>query len=188
MDLFEDPTPAPQGNQPEYTVSELSGAVKRVIEGEFGLVRVRGEVGRVSRPASGHLYFDLKDDRSVIAAISWKGQVAKMQVRPEEGMEVVATGRMTTFPGQSKYQLIVEDVAPAGAGALMAMLEKRKAALAAERCGLESRVAVMSYAAKFASCFYGPFRDAARSGMSFGDRSLYQMPPSGRCACMCLNT
>jgi len=131
MDLFED-GPQPQGNQPEYTVSELSGAVKRVIEGEFGLVRVRGEVGRVSRPASGHLYFDLKDDRSVIAAISWKGQVARMQVRPEEGMEVVATGRMTTFPGQSKYQLIVEDVAPAGAGALMAMLEKRRAALAAE--------------------------------------------------------
>ncbi len=130
-DLFEDPAPAP-GNQPEYTVSELSGAVKRVIEGEFGLVRVRGEVGRVSRPASGHLYFDLKDDRAVIAAISWKGQVAKMQVRPEEGMEVIATGRMTTFPGQSKYQLIVEDVAPAGAGALMAMLEKRRAALQAE--------------------------------------------------------
>ncbi|WP_435259632.1 exodeoxyribonuclease VII large subunit [Thioclava sp. FR2] len=130
MDMFEDA--APQGNQPEYTVSELSGAVKRVIEGEFGLVRVRGEVGRVSRPASGHLYFDLKDDRSVIAAISWKGQVARMQVRPEEGMEVVATGRMTTFPGQSKYQLIVEDVSPAGAGALMAMLEKRRAALQSE--------------------------------------------------------
>lgn len=134
MDLIDDPDggPVPSGNQPEYTVSELSGAVKRVIEGEFGLVRVRGEVGRVSRPASGHLYFDLKDDRSVIAAISWKGQVARMQVRPEEGMEVVATGRMTTFPGQSKYQLIVDDVAPAGAGALMAMLEKRKAALQAE--------------------------------------------------------
>jgi exodeoxyribonuclease VII large subunit len=131
MDLIDD-SPTPQGNQPEYTVSELSGAVKRVIEGEFGLVRVRGEVGRVSRPASGHLYFDLKDDRAVIAAISWKGQVARMQVRPEEGMEVVATGRMTTFPGQSKYQLIVDDVAPAGAGALMAMLEKRKAALQAE--------------------------------------------------------
>ncbi|MGL4236260.1 exodeoxyribonuclease VII large subunit [Tabrizicola sp.] len=131
MDLIDD-SPAPQGNQPEYTVSELSGAVKRVIEGEFGLIRVRGEVGRVSRPSSGHLYFDLKDDRSVIAAVSWKGQVARMQVRPEEGMEVVATGRMTTFPGQSKYQLIVDDVAPAGAGALMAMLEKRRAALAAE--------------------------------------------------------
>ncbi|MDR0808038.1 MAG: exodeoxyribonuclease VII large subunit, partial [Gemmobacter sp.] len=78
------------------------------------------------------LYFDLKDDRAVIAAISWKGQAARMQVRPEEGMEVVATGRMTTFPGQSKYQLNVEDVAPAGAGALMAMLEKRRAALQAE--------------------------------------------------------
>ncbi len=130
MDLIDDTAPA--GNQPEYTVSELSGAVKRVIEGEFGLVRVRGEVGRVSRPASGHLYFDLKDDRSVIAAVSWKGQVARMQVRPEEGMEVVATGRMTTFPGQSKYQLIVDDVAPAGAGALMAMLERRRAALQAE--------------------------------------------------------
>ncbi len=130
-DLFED-GPATSGNSPEFTVSELSGAVKRVIEGEFGLVRVRGEIGRVSRPASGHMYFDLKDDRSVIAAISWKGQVAKMQVRPEEGMEVIATGRMTTFPGQSKYQLIVEDIAPAGAGALMAMLEARRKALAAE--------------------------------------------------------
>ena len=130
--MFEDDGPAPPGNSPEFTVSELSGAVKRVIEGEFGLIRVRGEVGRVSRPASGHLYFALKDDRASLDAVSWKGQVAKMQVRPEEGMEVVATGRMTTFPGQSKYQLIVEDVAPAGAGALMAMLEKRKATLAAE--------------------------------------------------------
>ena len=130
--LFEDDTPAKPGNQPEFTVSELSGAVKRVIEGEFGLIRVRGEIGRVSRPASGHLYFDLKDDRNVIAAISWKGQVARMAIRPEEGMEVVATGKMTTFPGQSKYQLIVDDMAPAGAGALMAMLEKRKAQLQAE--------------------------------------------------------
>lgn len=132
MTLFDDaPAPAP-GNQPEYTVSELSGAVKKVIEGEFGLVRVRGEVGRLSRPASGHLYFALKDDRASLDAVSWKGQVARMQVRPEEGMEVIATGRMTTFPGQSKYQLIVEDVVPAGAGALMAMLERRRAMLAAE--------------------------------------------------------
>ena len=145
-DMFDDPPEgtAP-GNAPEYTVSELSGAVKRVIEGEFGLVRVRGEVGRVSKPASGHLYFDLKDDRSVIAAISWKGQVAKMQVRPEEGMEVVATGRMTTFPGQSKYQLIVEEVSPAGAGALMAMLEKRRAALAAEGLFDEARKKARPY-------------------------------------------
>ena len=117
MDLLDDD--APRGNQPEYTVSEISGAVKRVIEGEFAHVRVRGEVSRVSRPSSGHLYFDLKDDRAVIAAVSWKGQAARMTVRPEEGMEVIAIGRLTTFPGQSKYQLIVEDIVPAGAGALM---------------------------------------------------------------------
>ncbi|PZR00284.1 MAG: exodeoxyribonuclease VII large subunit [Cereibacter sphaeroides] len=129
-DLFEDPAPA--GNAPEFTVSELSGAVKRVIEGEFGLVRVRGEIGRVSRPASGHYYFDLKDDRSVLAAITWKGQISKLQVKPEEGMEVVATGRLTTFPGQSKYQMIVEGIAPAGMGALMALLEKRRIKLAEE--------------------------------------------------------
>ena len=146
-DMFEDSpeAAAAPGNAPEYTVSELAGAVKRVIEGEFGLVRVRGEVGRVSKPASGHLYFDLKDDRSVIAAISWKGQLAKMQVRPEEGMEVVATGRMTTFPGQSKYQLIVEDVSPAGAGALMAMLEKRRASLAADGLFDEGRKKPLPY-------------------------------------------
>jgi exodeoxyribonuclease VII large subunit len=132
MDMFEDDTPAPGGNTPELTVSEISGAVKRVIEGEFSRVRVRGEVGRVSRPGSGHLYFDLKDDRSVIAAVSWKGQVAKMTQRPEEGMEVIATGKLTTFPGQSKYQLIVDNVEPAGAGALMAMLEKRRQMLMAE--------------------------------------------------------
>lgn len=131
MEMFEHDAPDP-GNAPEFTVSEISGAVKRVIEGEFGRVRVRGEVGRVSRPASGHMYFDLKDDRAVIAAVSWKGQVAKMQIRPEEGMEIIATGKLTTFPGQSKYQMIVEDVAPAGAGALMAMLEARRKALASE--------------------------------------------------------
>ena len=137
MQLFEDtasdPSATPSGgNLPEFYVSELSGAVKRVIEGEFGRVRVRGEVGRVSRPASGHMYFDLKDDRSVVAAISWKGQVAKMQIHPEEGMEVVVFGHMTTFPGQSKYQLIVDDIAPAGAGALMAMLEARRVKLLSE--------------------------------------------------------
>lgn len=132
MELFEDDAPGPGGNAHEFTVSELSGAVKKTIESEFGYVRVRAEVGRVSRPRSGHMYFDLKDDRSVLAAVSWKGQVARMQVQPEEGMEVIATGRMTTFPGQSKYQLIVDNVEPAGAGALMALLEKRKAMLQAE--------------------------------------------------------
>ncbi|PZO64287.1 MAG: exodeoxyribonuclease VII large subunit [Paracoccus denitrificans] len=135
MELFEDDNPDPgasPGNAPALSVSEISGAVKRVIEGEFGRVRVRGEVGRVSRPASGHLYFDLKDDNATIAAVSWRGAVSKLTHRPEEGMEIIATGRLTTFPGQSKYQLIVEDVVPAGAGALMAMLEQRRKMLAAE--------------------------------------------------------
>jgi len=130
MDLIDDP--APGQNAPEFTVSEISGAVKRLLEGEFGRVRIRGEVGRTLLARSGHLYFDLKDDRAVISAVSWKGQVARMRVRPEEGMEVVAVGRLTTYPGQSKYQLIVDEIAPAGVGALMAMLEKRKAQLAAE--------------------------------------------------------
>lgn len=132
-ELFEDArTPDTGGNAPEFTVSELSGAIKRVIEGEFAHVRVRGEVGRVSRPRSGHVYLDLKDDRNVIAGIIWKGQAARLAQQPEEGMEVIATGRLTTFGGQSRYQIAIEDIRPAGVGALMAMLEKRKAKLAAE--------------------------------------------------------
>ena len=129
-DLFEDPTPG--ANAHEYTVSEISGAVKRVIEGEFGRVRVRGEVGRVFQARSGHLYFDIKDDRNVLASVAWKGQVAALGTVPEEGMEVIATGRLTTFGTQSKYQLTVDELRPAGVGALMAMLEKRKKQLEAE--------------------------------------------------------
>src|SRR6056297_1966080 len=123
--------PAP-GNTPEYTVGEISGAVRKTLEGAFGRVRVRGEVGRVFTAKSGHLYFDLKDERCVLAAVCWKGQAGRIGHRPEEGMEVIATGRLTTFGGQSKYQLTVESVEPAGEGALMAMLEKRKRQLAAE--------------------------------------------------------
>ncbi len=120
------------GNAPEFSVSELSGVVKRMIEGEFSHVRVRGELGRVSRPASGHVYLDLKDDRAVLSGVIWKGVAARLAHRPEEGMEVIATGRLTTFPGQSRYQIVIEALEPAGIGALMAMLEKRRKALAAE--------------------------------------------------------
>ena len=130
MDLLDDP----QGgqNSPEYSVTEISGAIKRVIEGEFSHIRIKGEVGRVSRPRSGHIYLDLKDDKSVISGVIWKGVSARLETQPEEGMEVVATGRVTTFGGQSKYQLVIEDIKPAGMGALMALLEKRKKLLAAE--------------------------------------------------------
>ncbi|MEM9899771.1 MAG: exodeoxyribonuclease VII large subunit [Pseudomonadota bacterium] len=139
-DLIEDewgdgapgPTGGSNGNTPEYAVSEISGAVKKTLEGAFGRIRVRGEVGRVFVARSGHVYFDVKDDRNVLASVCWKGNAARLTQRPEEGMEVVATGRLTTFGSQSKYQLTVEDVEPAGEGALMAMLEKRKRQLAAE--------------------------------------------------------
>jgi len=130
MDLIDDP--AEGLNSPEFTVTEISGAIKRVIEGEFGHVRIRGEVGRVSRPRSGHIYLDLKDDKSVISGVIWKGVSARLETQPEEGMEVVATGRVTTFGGQSKYQIVIEDIKPAGMGALMALLEKRKKMLAEE--------------------------------------------------------
>lgn len=130
MDLIDAPDTG--DNAPEFSVSEISGAVKRMVEGEFSHIRVRAEVGRVSRPRSGHVYLDLKDDRSVLASVMWKGVASRLQTQPEEGMEVVATGRLTTFPGQSKYQMVIEDIRPAGVGALMAMLEKRKAQFAAE--------------------------------------------------------
>ena len=143
MDLIDDPEQA--GNAPEFTVSEISGAVKRSIEGEFGFVRVKGEVGRVSRPRSGHVYLDLKDDRAVLSGIIWKGRAEGLLTQPEEGMEVVATGKLTTFPGQSKYQMIIEDIAPAGVGALMAMLDKRKKALEAEGLFAAERKSALPY-------------------------------------------
>lgn len=131
MDLFE-PEATPGQNTPEYTVSEISGEVKRAVERGFSHVRVRGEVGRISRPRSGHIYLDLKDDKSVLAGVVWKGQAARLTMQPEEGLEIIATGRLTTFPGQSKYQMVIESMEPAGVGALMAMLEKRRKALEAE--------------------------------------------------------
>ncbi len=129
-DLIDDPIKGE--NAPEFTVTEISGAVKRTIEGEFARVRVRGEIGRVSKPRSGHIYLDLKDDRSVLSGVIWKGVAARLATLPEEGLEVVATGKLTTFGGQSKYQMVIEDIAPAGMGALMAMLEKRKKLLEGE--------------------------------------------------------
>jgi exodeoxyribonuclease VII large subunit len=120
------------GNAPEYSVSEISGAVKRMVEDQFGHVRVRGEIGRVSRPASGHIYMDLKDDRAVLSGVIWKGNASRLATQPEQGLEVIATGRLTTFPGQSKYQIVIESIEPAGVGALMKLLEDRRKKLAAE--------------------------------------------------------
>ncbi len=139
MDDLIDDEGAASGNAPEFTVSELSGAVKKTLEGAFGRVRVRGEIGRVMRAKSGHLYYDIKDDRNVIACNTWKGQVAGLGMEPEEGMEVIVTGRLSTFGPQSKYNLNVDSMEVAGAGALMAMLEKRRKMLAIEGLFDEAR-------------------------------------------------
>jgi exodeoxyribonuclease VII large subunit len=126
-------TPEPGArNAPEYSVSDVSGAIKRTLEDRFGLIRVRGELGRVTRAASGHLYADLKDAGAVLSGVMWKGSAARLSFRPEEGMEVIATGRISTFAGTSKYQMIMERLEPAGVGALLAQLEERRKRLLAE--------------------------------------------------------
>jgi len=128
------PTEPPAvSNVAEFTVSELSGAVKRALEEGFGFVRLRGEISGYRGPhSSGHCYFALKDDKSKIEAVIWKGSFQRLRFKPAEGMEVVAQGKITTFPGSSKYQIVIETLEPAGVGALMALLEDRKRKLAAE--------------------------------------------------------
>ncbi len=130
-DLFSNPEPAPN-NVPEFSVSEISHALKRSVEDRFSHVRVRGELSRVTIAKSGHLYTDLKDDQSVLNMILWKTTVSKLSFRPEEGVEVIATGRLTTYPGRSNYQLIAEDLQIAGQGAIMKMIEDRRKRLAEE--------------------------------------------------------
>src|SRR3982750_2747349 len=123
----------PQTNATEYTVSEIAQAVKRTVEDEFGHVRIRGEIsGFRGQHSSGHAYFTLKDDQASIDAVVWKATWPRLAFKPEEGMEVIATGRLTTFPRSSKYQIVIEQIEPAGAGALMALLEERRKKLAAE--------------------------------------------------------
>ena len=120
-------------NNPELTVSELSNAIKRALEDGFGFVRLRGEISGYRGPhASGHCYFALKDDKSKIEAVIWRGVFSKLRFRPEEGLEVIATGKVTSYPGSSKYQIVIEALEPAGIGALMAQLEERRRRLAAE--------------------------------------------------------
>ena len=124
--------PRAGSNLPEYKVSELSRKVKQTIEQAYGRVRVRAEIGGCTRPASGHLYISLKDENAVLEAVCWRGQVSKLGIRPETGMEVVCTGKLTTYAGQSKYQLQIEQMALAGEGALLKLLEERRKKLAAE--------------------------------------------------------
>ncbi len=125
-------TPAPLSNLPEFSVSEISGAIKRVLEGSFGRVRVRGEITEFKRYPSGHLYFSLKDEGGKISGVCWKGTVSRLGLVPENGLEVVATGRVSSYGERSSYQLVVERMEYAGEGALLARIERLRVRLAAE--------------------------------------------------------
>lgn len=130
MSLAE-PPPSVDGNAPPYTVSELAGALKRTLETNYGYVRLRGELSKVTRHASGHTYLSIKDERACIDGVIWK-TVKGLKVRPEQGLEVIVTGRITTYPASSKYQIVVDSMEHAGVGALLAQLERLKAKLAGE--------------------------------------------------------
>jgi exodeoxyribonuclease VII large subunit len=131
---------SPLTNAPELTVSELSGALKRMIEDQFGHVRLRGEISNYRGPhSSGHAYFSLKDANARIDAVVWKGTFLRLKTKPQEGLEVIATGKITTFPGKSSYQIVIEQLEPAGVGALMALLEERRKKLAGEGLFDEAR-------------------------------------------------
>src|SRR5580692_273078 len=119
-------------NAAPYSVSELAFALKRTIEEQFGFVRLRGELSKVTFHSNGHVYLDLKDERASISGVIWKTQVRQLAVRPETGLEVIVTGKITTYPGRSQYQIIIETMEAAGIGALLAQLERLKAKLAAE--------------------------------------------------------
>lgn len=124
--------PGGASNAHEYSVSELSQSLKRSVEDRFGHVRVRGELSGVKRAASGHLYLALKDENSLLDGVCWRGTAQRLTFRPEDGLEVICTGKLTTYGARSKYQMVIERMEPAGVGALMALLEDRKKKLAAE--------------------------------------------------------
>ncbi|HET9936565.1 MAG TPA: exodeoxyribonuclease VII large subunit [Methyloceanibacter sp.] len=137
---------AAPGNLVEYSVSELASALKRTVEDAFGLVRLRGEIsGFKGQHTSGHCYFTLKDDRAAIEAVIWRSTYQRLKFKPEAGLEVVVRGRVTTYPDKSKYQIVIDQLEPAGAGALMALLEQRKKMLAAEGLFLEARKKKLPY-------------------------------------------
>jgi len=139
-------TVPPRVNLPEWSVSELSAALKKTVEDAYGYVRVRGEVSGFKGPSpSGHVYFRLKDDRAVLEGVIWKGVYGRMRVKPEEGLDVIVSGKLTTFAGSSKYQIVIDTLEPAGVGALMQLLEERKKKLAAEGLFDESRKQLLPF-------------------------------------------
>jgi len=139
-------TESPGDNAPAFSVSELSAALKRTVEDGFAHVRVRGEISGFKRVGSGHCYFTLKDDAACIDAVIWRGTASALRFQPEDGIEVIATGRLTTYPARSRYQIVVERLELAGQGALMALLDRRRRALAAEGLFDEARKRALPFA------------------------------------------
>ena len=125
-------SPAQDGNARPYSVSELSFALKRTLEDAYGFVRLRGEISKVTHHANGHVYLTLKDERAAIDGVVWKGQVRGLAIRPEQGLEVIVTGKITAYPAGSRYQIVIETMEAAGMGALLAQFERLKARLQAE--------------------------------------------------------
>ncbi|HJP20789.1 MAG: exodeoxyribonuclease VII large subunit [Alphaproteobacteria bacterium] len=129
--MSETPPNAPP-NVPEYSVGEISAALKRSVERAFERVRVRGEISGFKRAASGHLYMSLKDDSAVLDAVCWRGSAGRLAIAPEDGLEVIVSGKLTTYPARSRYQLVIDSIELAGEGALLKLLEERRRKLAAE--------------------------------------------------------
>ena len=129
-------------NLPEYSVSELSFAIKRTLEGAYGYVRLKGEIsGFRGAHSSGHCYFTLKDEKARIEAVIWRTTVQGLKVKPAEGLEVIATGRVTTYPGSSKYQIVIDALEPAGVGALMALSSSARSSWPPRACSTRPRSA-----------------------------------------------
>jgi exodeoxyribonuclease VII large subunit len=139
------PPSIPRSNVPDLSVSELSMSLQRTLEDSFGRVRVRGEISGMKLAASGHLYADLKDENACLNIICWRSTVSRLKIKPEDGLDVVCTGKITTYPKSSRYQLIVDSIELAGEGALLKMLEDRKKRLAAEGLFAPERKKALPY-------------------------------------------
>ena len=148
MNNYPDNDKTMKSNAQEYSVTELSLALKRSVEDQFGYVKIRGEISGFKRAASGHVYLALKDEKSLLDGVMWKGVAGKLTFKPEDGLEVICIGKLTTYPGRSKYQIVIDRMEVAGEGALMALLEKRKKKLASEGLFDEDRKISIPYIPK----------------------------------------
>ena len=161
-------TEAARVNLVEMTVSELSTALKHTVEEAYGYVRVRGELGNVKYHSSGHVYLDLKDEKACLAGVIWRTTAQRIRLKLEAGLEVVVTGRLTTYPGQSKYQIVIDTLEPAGLGALMALVEERKRKLAAEGLFDEARKQLLPFLPEVVGVITSPTGRHSRYPASVG--------------------